>query len=644
MSEERLLNGQRYFISKLLEFFDVSSHQLPVFYKALQDKRYDSIILMFNEFLEIEKEIREGTSDKTKLKHSMNSSLKSIKYHCKNNPWALKGDLSRDIDYLVKEIETFQTNEEKHKDYTRIRLAISSITKRSDSDSLIKDYIDLLLKSPLSYKEIDLLVQYFFSEIINLGYSMKYLIEWKQQYKELNKFTNDLSKEELEDKLFLFNELVKEPSSYLIIINSWLPDELKDELYKEDNVNIKYRYCKIEADEEKLVTEQADKLNYPKAEQYQTLIVEVMAYDKYKAIEKVVKNLESYLEMYKHHYSFNKKAVNVNCLLKSNEGVWEKMRTDNVDTQIFNKSMSDRENEDIRDFILLRDKVRIDEGKINTSINQLNNSLETLRKSIDDSPENRLLNNWSSLEYILNSYEGKSIIGKVIDIVPKVICMYHVKDQLNILWENLSKYKGSKDYKEIEIIESLFQLCSRDKGKYDKNSFVNFLASEKKLRELYDCLEGNVVIHREIAYIKDILLNIKRLKENVMTLHELIEHDLTRIYRLRNKLVHSDNNISFNSDIFTIRLNKYINSLIGTLIHYLKRQPNLHISEVLNSIHETYKWYIDFLEKEEIKEKELKEKEKKTKGKDQSSDMSEELEEKLYVDIATAAFPPYLYL
>ncbi len=345
--------------------------------------------------------------------------------------------------------------------------------------------------------------------------------------------------------------------------------------------------------------------------------------------------------MYKYQYDFEKKAVNVNCLIKSSEDDWKKMRTDNVDTQIFNKSMSERENEDIRDFIILRDRVRRDEGKITTSINQLNNSLEILRKSIDDSPENRLLNHWSSLEYILNTYEGKSIIGKVIDIVPKVICMYHVKDQLNILWDNLSKLKGSKDYEEIEVIEKLFQSCSGQKGKYDKYNFVEFLANEKNLLDLYKSLEFNVVMHREIAYIKEILITISKLKENVITVHELIEHDLTRIYRLRNKLVHSDNDISFNIDIFTIRLNKYINSLIGTLIHYLKRQPNLHISEVLNSIHETYEWYIGFLEKEDKREKEFKGKERKVKG---DTEKSKGNENRLYVDIRTAAYPPYLYL
>ncbi|MGL4523095.1 MAG: hypothetical protein ACRCWQ_11130, partial [Bacilli bacterium] len=281
--------------------------------------------------------------------------------------------------------------------------------------------------------------------------------------------------------------------------------------------------------------------------------------------------------------------------------------------------ISEREKDDIFDFIKLRDKVRFDDGEINISINQLNNSLEILRKAIDSSPENRLLNNWTSLEYILNTYEGQSIIGKVIDIVPKIICMYHIKDRLNMLWENLEKYRSNKNCVEIEIIENLFRTCSKETRKYDKNHFLKFLSCENNLEQLKRFEEENVVLYREIAYIREIL-SLKKLKESIVTLREVIEHDITRIYRLRNKLVHSDSSNSVNVDITTIRLNKYIYSLIGTLIHYLKRQPNLHISEVLNSIHETYDWYICFLDSH----------------KNQRHSNTD--------DLVTAAFPPYLYL
>lgn len=169
--------------------------------------------------------------------------------------------------------------------------------------------------------------------------------------------------------------------------------------------------------------------------------------------------------------------------------------------------------------------------------------------------------------------------------------------------------------------------CSKEGRKYDKNKFIKFLSNEDNLRNLYESAE-NVVIRREVAYMRGILMNASKLNENIEVIYELIEHDLTRIYRVRNKLVHSENNQLFNMDIFTIRLNKYINALIGTLIYHLKRQPNLHISEVLNSIHETYEWYINFLKK----------------GAPKRLEKSGDLEGRILEDINNVAFPPYLYL
>jgi hypothetical protein len=638
VSKEKLLGGQRYFISKIMEYFSNQQSHSHLFYKALQEKRYDSLVLIFDEFLEIEKDIKEGTSDKSKLKNSLHSSLKVISFHCKNNPWALKGPLSRDIKHLVKKISKYLTTDikdeqEKSKLLNTIKISISSLRKNCNSESLISEYIDLILNNVLTFKDIDLLVQYLTSEFLNLGYSLKFLGEWKQQNKILNKFTKDLNEEELSECLLVFKDLIKESRNYRIIINCWLPNELKQELDREGFIGIHYKYRKLSDEEQIVIESKMNKLNYPKAGQYQSLLVEVEAYDKYKAIEKVVKNLESYLEMYKYYLDFKKSAaVNVNCLLKYSIEEWIQLRTDDTDTQIFNKSMSVRENEDIKDFLLLRNEIRISEGDISTSIKQLSNSLGMIKESIEDTPENRLLNSWSSLEYILNSYEGKSIIGKIIDIVPKVIALYLVKDRMNILWDRLLKIKKSRGYQEIAIINELFQKCSKEDEKYDKNKLVEFLSKEENIKSLYDNVERDTVLHREIAFMREILWDMGKLKKQVETLHELIEHDLTRIYRVRNKLVHSENNILFNVDIFTIRLNKYITSLIGTIIHYLKRKPDLHISEVLNSIHETYEWYLDFLEGEKEKAKEIE----KEKSKGKETDKS--------VDIKTASFPPYLYM
>lgn len=624
MEDAKLLGGQRYFISKVIEYFD--PQQSYIFTKVLQDKRYDSISLMLDEFLEINRDIKEGTNDKSKLKNSLNSSLKSILFHCKQNPLLIKGSFSRDVNYLIKKIDAY-LKEPNDLSLNTISTSISSLFKRYSSKNLIEEYIDLIIQKSHSYKDIDLIVEYFVSELINLEYSFKYLSEWKKSQKLFKANIKSFTAETIGETLSSFKDLIKEPIKYTILLNSWLPDEIKTELESEGVIHINYKYKNPKDEEVEAISQ--NQLNFSHSDQYKSLTVEVDANDKYKAIEKVVKNIENYLEMYKRFYDFDKVAVNVNCLLSSDKGEWVKMRTDNTDTQVFSKSIGERENEDIRDFLLLRDKVRKENGKINTTIMQLNNSFDMLNKSINSTVENRLLNNWSSLEYLLNSYEGKSIIGKIIDIVPKVISLYFVKDRLNILWDKLQINKGIH---EIEIVKDLLRECSKAENKYDKNKLVEFLRKESNLEELYSGLEQDAVMHREIAFLREILNDLSKTLENVGKIHDSIEHDLTRIYRVRNKLVHSHNSISYNVDILTIRLNKYVNSLLGTIIHYLKRNPHLDITEVLNSIYETYEWYLDFIKKEYEKNKKI------IKAK------SEQKATNLVLDIKTLAFPPYLYL
>lgn len=606
---QRKLDGQRYFIRKLSEY--ITSEKSPFFRKALEEKRHDSLIRMFNESLEVDGAIRNNVSDRSKLKNSLNSTLKNLSFHCEQNPWIVKGNFSRDFKYLNDCIKNKLKNENNESFMLAIRNSISALLKRFDSDILIKEYTEFILECSLSFKQIDLLVQYFVSELINMGYSLKYLMEWKKENrKELRTF-GGIGKEELEVRILKLRELIKEPISYQVLINSWLPDQLINELKKEGYIEINGNFYK---EAEKFLPQQPE-LFFPKSDKYYSLIVKITAYDKYKAIEPVVKNLENYIEMYKYLYDFQKPAaVNVNCLLKENqEGQWIKMRTDTTDAYLFNRNMNHRENSDIKDFLELREKVRKAEEN-NKSILVLNNSLGMLKSTVEYSPENRLLNNWSSLEYLLNFYDGKSIISKVIDIIPKVICLYHIKDKLNVFWERIILTKERKAYKREAILEDLFDQCKKEDNRFDKFKLIEFLNNDSHLEDLKNYFyKINIGSYRQIVYIRELLKNNENIHKHIHLLHEELEHDLTRIYRIRNLITHSGNGIDFNVDIYTIRLNKYITSLLGTLIHYIKRQPNLTIEEVLNSIHETYDWYINALN---------------NKG----------------IDIKIKAFPPYLYL
>lgn len=601
--KEKIFSAQKYFIYKISEYFKSQHH-------TLQDKRHSSLISILNDGLDIQNDINDSNGDKVRLKKSLHSLLRSIEFcYDKKHPLCkYTTRLARDLKLLTKKINSITNKENNKKEENKennetdkdikllsICTSISSLTKKLTPQYLISEYIRILQNNPLSFSETDIVLQSIVSELLYQGYSLQYLEEWYKSMIKDSLEIKDLDEESSKILVQKFEDLAKDPIDYYVILNSWLPNELSKEILENGFLNIQQNYQLVE---DTLIVDLKEKdmlTNF--SESKHTLIVEIKAYDKYKAIEKASKTLENYLEMYKYNQNHKGNTViNVHCLISINKINWDKGRTDKTDDHVFNQDISDREQADIRDFLNLRNELRNKKVSYSPSMTVLNRSLELIVNSSDISPENRLLNMWSSLEYTLNSYPGKSIINKVLDIIPKVICLYIIKDKMNILWEILTPYKTKKQFKDIAIIKDLFDTCSNgEAGKYDKKSFAEFLSTEEKLVALRDSFSNRILIQREIANIR-VLLSLEKTLEIIESTYQSIEHDLTRIYRIRNKIVHSGNDIPYSIDIFTLRLHRYVNSLISTIIHYVKRQPNLTIPEVLSSIHETYEWYINYIQ------------------------------------------------
>jgi hypothetical protein len=166
---------------------------------------------------------------------------------------------------------------------------------------------------------------------------------------------------------------------------------------------------------------------------------------------------------------------------------------------------------------------------------------------------------------------------------------------MNMLWDRMKYYR----YKPIgKSINNFFDECCRE-GKsfeYDLENYAMVLSDTELAIKLYKEFDFNIIIQREISELNTLLINKDGILLSVIKdLNELIKQDLNRIYRVRNKLAHSGNNIPENIDTFTYRLYRYVNSLISTLIYHIKRNPELTITEILYSIVETYEWYMEFI-------------------------------------------------
>jgi hypothetical protein len=338
-----------------------------------------------------------------------------------------------------------------------------------------------------------------------------------------------------------------------------------------------------------------ERFNLDERQKY--LYTELQACDKYKAVELIRRSIEGYSEIYKILTQSNKSIINDKTVfyISGDREEWERIVLEDI-VYVNNRMVviNRQEKEDIQDLILLRKYFNYTH-KTYTDISIIERTLEITRNALELSSENRLLNIWSGLEYLSTFYYKDKIIERVRSIIPKVICLYHIKNKMNMLWDRMKYYTYKSDR---EPINSFFYKCCRE-GKnfeYDLENYAGFLSDTHLATELYKGVDFNIIIQREICELNGLLINKDGILLNtIRDLNELIKQDLNRIYRVRNKLAHSGNNIPENIDTFTYRLYRYVNSLISTLIYHIKRNPELTITEILYSIVETYEWYMEFV-------------------------------------------------
>ncbi|MGH0830066.1 hypothetical protein ACQVTX_17225 [Bacillus pretiosus] len=608
--KDRKFNSQKYFLYKIEEIFKNHHH-------SLEQNRTSSIQALLQDCIEINEEIFKGTGDVSRLEKSRDNLYKALFFELKTNPVTEHNLIKRDVENLLRSV-TFTESKEKDnskskekdnsknkegninihiKDKLAVYNFISSLTKKIKRQDIIKMHLDILYDSNQvisSFKEVDTLLDSFLNELLYEGYSLNFLDEWYQEHILKSKRFQKLTPENINIVLNIFNSLNFYKNTYVISIECWLPEQLAKELTEKSFLNFGYEF-KIDEDSYIGVD------NIYSGSGYYFLMTEIKACDKYKAAEKVKDALESYIDIYKSALNTfpETSLVAEKCWVRHvvNDKS-EMLRTDKEKDLEIKPNKRDIEN--ILDFINIRDDIRIRNIQ-STDVLIIERAFELIRQAMDSSKENKLLNLWSALEYLLTSYPKNSIIEKARQVIPKAIALYYIKDKMNILWERIIEYKETNEFPSMQamlICNKLFHECAYGENKYIKERFVEFL-SNSYAQDLYNNFFNDIIIQREIAELNGLLENLETTGKIIQLVHDQIENDLNRIYRIRNKLVHSGNDKTDNLDVIIGRLYRYVNSLIGTIIYHKKRNSDLNLTEILFSLVQTYDWYINYIKEPE---------------------------------------------
>lgn len=129
--------------------------------------------------------------------------------------------------------------------------------------------------------------------------------------------------------------------------------------------------------------------------------------DYYKGLEILIDSLNSYIQMVNYLDENNELTINDKIVVKIDEGKYEKLRKQIYDDVILFDKSEFKEVEDIKDFMEYREKVY----SMNIGYDEITNiqrAINIIKGQKEQTKENRLINLWSVLEYMLTFHNGET--------------------------------------------------------------------------------------------------------------------------------------------------------------------------------------------------------------------------------------------
>lgn len=567
-ASEKSFGAKKYFIYGFKEYITNKNN--------IQAKRYvPSIREIIEDYIEMYED-RIKDIENIKLKNAEKELIDTINYY-------IKGSIFYDPKIYKKELEllldSINNKDENIQQASKAYLICQSLIKKLNKENF---YIKIInyVKENSSYENIDIAIQSIVSELLYDGYSLKHLDNWYNW--ELK--TRDISEENINQKLdqFIMLKAKKRDITYYISVKEY------SKLVIQLDYNIVLR--KVEWAEEDI--EEDIKAYLQVAANTTIYRADIKAMDVNKGIEYLIDAFDGYFHMINYLIGDGNHKIEIGeKILACVEGVeYHKIRKKVSDEETIFAHKEGREKQDVEEFIKYRDNVYM-EGITYDEVSNIQRALNIAKGQKNQSKENKIIDLWSVLEYILTFHEGKNIISKVKDIVPKVVCLYEIKESINSFWALLYRYKNSGNENVIEFINN----CKKheDDSKYDLKKFIKCVCSEGE--QLIDKLQFNDLLKREIARIGTILHDDNYRRKYIDTAYSNVEHDLTKIYRDRNVLIHAGRSNIRNINGKVARLYKYNNSMMGVIIYYKTNNPLLTIQEILSSVEYTYKNYLELL-------------------------------------------------
>lgn len=589
--KKKLENAKKYFLLRFSSYFDSDI--------SLLENRTTSYRILINEMITVYDEMISARNDveKSRLKTAFKYLLEELNGYLDRNPVFKMEQWNREFSQIHKMMKLFigtknkgkTSQQDEIKEYGKVEeellykliTSLRSLLKKISSKTFVESHFDLILeqRSSLSFDKIDLIVHSLFNELL-VAHSTAFLKRDLKKSMELFK-SDSLDTQLLELREKYLKSKFKE-KRYEFMVRLIVAEEMDAKLNLQQETLLiskeKFEQLKI-----KIENQEGLEHLFPETAITYLLHQEVLAADDYKASEILEAGINRFTEAY--HLLGYKKDIT-----RGNKGLHrvEKRSWFFGDLFVTRKMptiyKTQREADDIKSFIALRNS-RLGRSEAGEFLMERAYSLININSTMTQ--ENQLLNVWLALEHVVALYNKESIIERLRQIVPKVVSLYYIKQKMNEAWLELNRLP-SKDEYVVELIAA----CKKEEGwKYKKIEFASRLCEKDAVTKLIEAIQHDISLERRLKELNGLLCDAEQRRDKVGKIHQSVTNDLNRIYRVRNKIVHSGVNIPDNIAIITARLINYNQRLLGTIVHYMNKSEEITLEEVLNSIVETYNWY-----------------------------------------------------
>jgi len=563
--EEKVFHLQKYFVFKLADILNNSYH-------AFEEKRLESLQFVLQLCLDTYEEMNRTPVGADKLEKSYKGLLSGLVFQLERHPLGVLDEYKTDFERICYLINN-QSRDEAKTTYD-LFMCLKSLQKKLQLEHLCCQYVNCL-KFMTSYAQVDLLIEALISDLLDMGYSLYYLREW---YKNLldSKFYEALENKNLNVFIENLRELNGEKKKYQVIIpfrvNNADQKEMAQQLIgKHFEIKSKDEFALFSRDWEWKEGVYACKV--------------YLAADYYKAIGMAKKEFSMEKElfaMWQNTQDVIKESIRVGCI---DQGKLRKIDVRQVDYTKLISYFDKKRVEQIIAFIELKEYMK------NEDVDILERVLHTLHTAKGYNIQNRFLNFWSALEYTIYPFPKNTIIEKARVLVSESFALFYIKNKMNIFWRRLSYAMERRDAPEKHPkCKEFMDFCGEEKD-FVTLKVVQFLQDKNRYTELLEDISFHVVLERELRELIMLVTEPKKLNKALSEYHEGIVHDLDCIYRLRNQLIHSAKSMDDSLEHISLRLYRYVNSIVATILYYKKKNPDVSIIEILNSLHNTYEVY-----------------------------------------------------